>query len=377
MKSCLTRLCASIVLRSRMCRDSRWPITNWPSIVRRASQQASRWRRRATGSGNRNAFCRAPGSFDAPVATILTTFPGGGSDRALQPGLSRLPSGGHGASAIHGRVASHKANANCVSCHMPKRRTDDGVHIVMTEHLISRRPPAGDLLAEKPERAETQADFLSGRGGTLLPRQTLRFDGGQRTDRRGRAGSRTEQSERGSAAAGIARSTSIIRQARLLCGTGGGLSGRWRSASAAIQYFEEAAKRDPVVTAADPVGRRADGSRAVAAGGRETAPRHRVDAGRPAAWGRLGWALWQQNKAGDARAALEKAISLGPEVPELYNNLGLVLWGTGDRAAAEKEFRAALRIQPGVAEWRLNLGARWRRRAKSRRHGSRWRRASA
>ena len=66
--------------------------------------------------------------------------------------------------------------------------------------------------------------------------------------------------------------------------------------------------------------------------------------------------MWQQNKPGEARAALEKAIGLGPEVAELYNNLGLVLWGVGGRAAAEKEFRAALRIQPGIAEWRLNLG---------------------
>ena len=32
----------------------------------------------------------------------------------------------------------------------------------MTDHLISRRPPAGDLLAEKPERAETQATSYKG-----------------------------------------------------------------------------------------------------------------------------------------------------------------------------------------------------------------------
>lgn len=76
----------------------------------------------------------------------------------------------------------------------------------------------------------------------------------------------------------------------------------------------------------------------------------------PRAWGRLGWAMWQQNKAAEAKATLEKAIRLGPQVAELHNNLGLVLWGTGDRPAAEKEFRAALQIQPDVAEWRLNLG---------------------
>ena len=39
-----------------------------------------------------------------------------------------------------------------------------------------------------------------------------------------------------------------------------------------------------------------------------------LSANDPRAWGRLGWALWQQNKAGDARAMLEKAIDLGPEI---------------------------------------------------------------
>src|ERR1700690_3350070 len=38
---------------------------------------------------------------------------------------------------------------------MPKRRTDDGVHVVMTDHLIRARQPAGNLLADKPELQES------------------------------------------------------------------------------------------------------------------------------------------------------------------------------------------------------------------------------
>lgn len=41
--------------------------------------------------------------------------------------------------------------ADCITCHMPKRRTDDAPHIIMTDHLIQRRAPA-DALAEFPER---------------------------------------------------------------------------------------------------------------------------------------------------------------------------------------------------------------------------------
>ncbi|HEY3840144.1 MAG TPA: tetratricopeptide repeat protein [Bryobacteraceae bacterium] len=41
---------------------------------------------------------------------------------------------------------------DCVSCHMPKRRADDAPHVIMTDHLIQRRPPAGGLteFAERP-----------------------------------------------------------------------------------------------------------------------------------------------------------------------------------------------------------------------------------
>jgi Tfp pilus assembly protein PilF len=40
---------------------------------------------------------------------------------------------------------------NCIQCHMPSRRTDDAVHVVMTDHYIQRFKPARDLTAAKPE----------------------------------------------------------------------------------------------------------------------------------------------------------------------------------------------------------------------------------
>ena len=41
---------------------------------------------------------------------------------------------------------------DCVTCHMPKRRADDAPHVIMTDHLIQRRPPGGILkeFAERP-----------------------------------------------------------------------------------------------------------------------------------------------------------------------------------------------------------------------------------
>src|SRR5262249_53364898 len=41
--------------------------------------------------------------------------------------------------------------SDCVSCHMAKRRTQDVIHVVMTDHLIRRRPGGPDLLAPLAE----------------------------------------------------------------------------------------------------------------------------------------------------------------------------------------------------------------------------------
>jgi predicted CXXCH cytochrome family protein len=40
---------------------------------------------------------------------------------------------------------------DCTSCHMPRRRTEDAVHVVMTDHYIQRRRPQRDLLAARAE----------------------------------------------------------------------------------------------------------------------------------------------------------------------------------------------------------------------------------
>ncbi len=54
------------------------------------------------------------------------------------------------------------ATADCVACHMPKRRTQDVVHVVMTDHLIRRKPAGAELLTPLDERDPQLAeiDFL-------------------------------------------------------------------------------------------------------------------------------------------------------------------------------------------------------------------------
>jgi predicted CXXCH cytochrome family protein len=74
----------------------------------------------------------------------------------------RIPRGGQALaeySAICRKchAAEHPAGvqaavSDCITCHMPKRRADDAPHVIMTDHLIHRRPPANALteFAERP-----------------------------------------------------------------------------------------------------------------------------------------------------------------------------------------------------------------------------------
>jgi predicted CXXCH cytochrome family protein len=251
--------------------------------------------------------------------------------------------------------AVHKGDANCVSCHMPKRRTDDAVHIVMTDHHIAKRPPAGDLLADKPERAESAATSYKGEVVLYYPAKVPSNADNDLTI------AVAQVREQSNLKAGIPQLAGLLdkykpqtpgyytelAQAYLADG----------EPAAAVRYFSDAAQREPnsplrQLEWGDALMETHDWAQA------ETRLRRATELAPmdPRGWGRLGWVLWQQNKAPDAIAALKKAIELDPEIADIRNNLGLVYWGSGDPVQAEQEFRESLRIQPGVAEWRLNLG---------------------
>jgi transposase-like protein len=61
-------------------------------------------------------------------------------------------------------VASAKQTraTGCADCHMPKRRTEDVVHAMATDHYIQRRPPEGEELAEMAEQHETGNNICQG-----------------------------------------------------------------------------------------------------------------------------------------------------------------------------------------------------------------------
>lgn len=52
--------------------------------------------------------------------------------------------------------------ADCAGCHMPRRRTQDVVHVVMTDHRIVREPTGDERLAPLSERTPDLSDVLVG-----------------------------------------------------------------------------------------------------------------------------------------------------------------------------------------------------------------------
>ena len=64
-------------------------------------------------------------------------------------------------------VADGDGAADCVGCHMPRRRTEDVVQVSMTDHFIRRRPAGRDLLGPRPESDPVirSVDLLPLRGG--------------------------------------------------------------------------------------------------------------------------------------------------------------------------------------------------------------------
>jgi len=250
------------------------------------------------------------------------------------------------------RAASawHNASADCVSCHMPKRRTDDVVQVVMTDHKIQRKKPDRDLIAEMPERLDNKEhakivayDPKLGRS----PEDQLYLAVAQ-------------VRELGKINSGISRLSELIDQyhpdrADYYVELADGLDAAGEHAKARL-FYEEAVRRRP----GSPIIQRKLGAVLMETKqfGRAAVALNRAVKVAPddaSAWHLLGQVYIAQGKTSDAVAAFEKVLAVDPDLPEARNNLGAILAGNGDAAGAERQFREAMRIQPNLAQARANL----------------------
>ena len=246
------------------------------------------------------------------------------------------------------------AKADCIGCHMPKRRSDDVVHVVMTDHYIQRNKPSRDLLAPFQEADFVKLDTYRGEvvpyyplEGSKEPDRQLYIDVAQVLDSADRAPGilRLQQD--------LERSPSARPEFYYELAEAYEKSGKH---SEAIHWYDEALRRDPefrpatdglavALIGAGNLDRAAEVlEKAVASGSADTV-----------ALTDLGNVYLKQGKLDAAQQTLTRALSLNPDTPEAQNLLGLALAQKQDWAGAERSFRAAISIQPELAAAHRNL----------------------
>lgn len=248
----------------------------------------------------------------------------------------------------------HTGSADCVGCHMPKRRTDDVVHAVMTDHFIQRRKPSRDLVAPIGERRQTDATAYRGPVVLDYPSSLPKA-----ADELYLAIAQVSQNS--NLNDGIARLSAAIEQYRpqraeyyLQLGDALSNAGRY---DRALPAYEDAVRREPKSMA--PLERLANCLSFLKQYSRaeETLKRAlELAPGASAAWIELGLVHLQEGKTPDAIAAFEKAIQVDPDAVEAYNSAGAVWLETGETTRAETALRNAIRIQPNYAQAHNNLG---------------------
>jgi tetratricopeptide (TPR) repeat protein len=262
------------------------------------------------------------------------------------------------AATLPAQIALHRhpVSNDCVSCHMPKRRTEDVVHAIMTDHLIQRRaPPAKELLAERQEIPKTPATTYQGDVMRyLLDRQSL-----SPTDDLYNALAQVIDSS--NLETGIPRLEEAIRtqhpdQPNFYIELGDALRHTDRL-SDAINAYRQALTLDPLSSRAQrrlgaTLGSNGQEDEALAVL-QKAAEHEPVNA---LLWYEQALIESRAGKRESAIADLRKTLQLKPDFADAQNNLGTNLAQIGDQQGAEVAFRAALTINPYDAGTRANLG---------------------
>ncbi|MDQ1471812.1 MAG: hypothetical protein QOJ99_3292 [Bryobacterales bacterium] len=238
-------------------------------------------------------------------------------------------------------------NSNCVSCHMPGRRTDDAVHVVMTDHLIQRKPAFTDRTGLPPEPGHSKGTPVLYYPAQLPPGERDLYLGVAMVSNGAARVQGIQMLEHQLNADTPAKAVAVLGEGYLAEG----------NASGAIAMFRQALAKDPGLTKA-----RYNLAEALAASGQtdqaiaEYKEAIRAHPGFAEAEYALGNVLVKAGKASDAAEHYGNAIRARPAYPEAHNNLGNLYSEQGNYEKAEGELNEALRIDPGFAEAHNNLG---------------------
>ena len=255
--------------------------------------------------------------------------------------------------SAHKSKMSERANS-CAECHMPKRRTEDVVHAVMTDHYIQSQRPSRDLL--KPLEESQFASQANYRGEVALyypQKLPMTAESKLYVDL-------AQVYFNANLKFGIPQFEKDLEkfhpsQLEFYVALG--------NAYKEVGDYDQAIHRYQFV-----LQRQADFRSALEQlGDALIATKRTAEAvdvlGKAAALAlpsttvltNLGGTYFTQGNLDQARQVLERALSLNSDLPEAHNFLGLVLLQQRDWSGAEKNFRDAVSIQPEYAAAQYNL----------------------
>ncbi|MGH9338134.1 MAG: tetratricopeptide repeat protein [Acidobacteriota bacterium] len=248
----------------------------------------------------------------------------------------------------------HTESPDCLDCHMPKRRTDDVVHVIMTDHSIQRFKPQRELLAPLEESRFYGHQYL----GEVVSYYPMKLAS---TDEGDLYAAVAQIQDNANLEDGISRLEAAIQKYK----PGGGAfyfelaegyseSGRFEKA---VPLYKEALQREPDLWPAQHkmgIALSKLGQYAQAAQVLEKAAAMGTE--EPTTLNDLALIYRQLGNLDGAISTLRQAIELDPDIPQLHNNLGGLLLETGDEMGAATAFRNAIRILPNFAAAHNNLG---------------------
>ncbi len=248
---------------------------------------------------------------------------------------------------------AHTKSEDCTGCHMPKRRTEDVVHVVMTDHWIQRVKPSGDLVAP---RAEVPVDAHPYRGEVV--RYGLSSAAPRPEDELYLAVAQVSQQS--NLDAGIVRITAAIAKfhpdnPEYDLQLADALSNARRFAEAAPVY-QDALKLDPKSAAAFERLALCLSQMGNVSGAESALDQALKLAPNATRWVLLGEVRVQQGKLREALDAFQSAVQLDPRMPDAFATAGAIAFELGDSAQGETDLRRALLLHPNHPAAHNNLG---------------------
>jgi predicted CXXCH cytochrome family protein len=246
--------------------------------------------------------------------------------------------------SCHATTTSHPAHTKtCAGCHMRKRRTEDAVHVVMTDHLIRRKPLAGDLLAPLAERDDRQTGPVQLLHPRRLPNtaESRLYIAVAQIQASANVAADISKLERAIKDAQPWRPEpyAVLAEAYKKAGRNADAIRAYRSA------LDRDSNRPADIIALSELLAAANQLEKALAILQPAARRNDKDA---ALWNTLSVIHARAGRLNDALAAVSKAIAIDPDDPVAWLNMGVCLEARKDKKGAEAAYRQALLLQPDL-----------------------------